>query len=52
MSSNKFHMNMKKLLNPGLKNETMIYVKEYSSEEDTKSKRIEGMFYESLKNIK
>ena len=31
-ASNKFHMNMKKVLNPGLKNESMIYVEEYSSE--------------------
>ena len=46
MASKKFHMNMKKVLNPGLKNETMINVKESSSEEDTKSKRIEGMLDE------
>ena len=49
--SNKFAMNMKKVLNLDLKNETLIDVEEYSSEEDAKWKRIEGMLDEALENI-
>ena len=36
--TNKFHLNMKRTLNPKIKNETIINVEEYNSDEDTKSK--------------
>ena len=43
---------MKTILNPVSKNDVLINVKDYSSEEYSKSKQIEGMLVEALENIK
>ena len=40
--TNKFHLNMKKLLNPKLQEEQMIEIEESSIEEDTQSRKMEG----------
>ena len=43
-ASDKFQLNMKRVLNPELKNEGIIDVDESSREEDTKSKEMEEIF--------
>ena len=50
-ASNQFGMNMKMVLNIGLKNDSLINAEESSSEEYSKSKKIEGIIAEALGNI-
>ena len=48
--SNKFHLNMKKILNLNFKKEGTIEIEESTSEEDVQSKRIEGMIFQALES--
>ena len=49
--SNKFHLNIKKILNPRFKKESTIEMEQSSSEEDVQSKKIEGMISQALESI-
>ena len=49
--TNKLHLNMKKILNPKWQKEKLIEIDEFTSEQESKSKKFEGMISKALENV-